>query len=74
MKNDTYPLELSDDNLAYVLNRCHRSLMCAYESQKQIADEFLFVANLAKTTEELVKQEIERKKINNNTGDKKCSY
>jgi len=62
MKNDSYPLELSNDNLAYVLHRCHRSLMCAYESQKQIADEFLFVANLAKTTEELLKQQIEKQK------------
>ncbi len=68
MKNDAYPLEFSDDNLAYVLNRCHRSLMCAYESQKQIADEFLFVANLAKTTEELVKQGIEKQRLTTKQG------
>lgn len=60
------PFDLSSDNLIYVLNRCHKSLMRAYAFHRQISEEFLFVANLAKETETLVKQEIEKQKINNN--------
>jgi len=66
MSDDHKPSELSQENLAYVLNRCHKSLMRAYESQKHMADELLFVANLAKTTEKLVKEKITKQKINNN--------
>lgn len=58
--------KLSQEGLAYVLSRCHRSLMRAYESHKHLSEEFLFVASLAKETEVLVKQEIEKQKINNN--------
>lgn len=60
------PFDLSSENLIYVLNRCHKSLMRVYESQKHMADELLFVANLAKTTEKLVKEKITKQKINNN--------
>lgn len=66
MSKKICPSELCDENLAYVLNRCHKSLMRVYESQKHMTDELLFVANLAKTTEKLVKEKIAKQKINNN--------
>lgn len=72
MSDDFKPSELNPDNLVYVLNRCHRSLMRAYESQRLICEEFLFVAKLAKTTEELVKLDLEKQKINNQRGERKC--
>lgn len=70
MNDAPKPLELSQENLAYVLLRCHKSLMRAYESQKLFSDELLYVAKLAKTTEELVKLDMEKQKINNQKGDK----
>ena len=66
MSDDHKPSELSQENLAYVLLRCHRSSMRAYEYQNLISDELLYVAKLAKTTEELVKLDIEQQKIKNN--------
>lgn len=70
MSDDHKPSELSQENLAYVLLRCHRSLMRAYEHQNLISDELLYVAKLAKTTEELVKLEIGKLKIKNNQEEK----
>jgi len=70
MNDDHKPSELSQENLAYVLLRCHRSLMRAYEYQNLISDELLYVAKLAKTTEELVKLDIEQQKIKNNQEEK----
>ncbi len=70
MNDDHKPSELSQENLAYVLLRCHRSLMRAYEYQNLISDELFYVAKLAKTTEELVKLEIEKHKINNQKQEK----
>lgn len=70
MSDDHKPSELSQENLAYVLLRCHRSLMRAYEYQNLISDELLYVAKLAKTTEELVKLDIEKHKINNQKQEK----
>lgn len=66
MSDDHKPSELSQENLAYVLLRCHRSLMRAYEYQNLISDELLYVAKLAKTTEELVKIDMAKQKTNNN--------
>ena len=70
MNDDYKPSGLSQENLAYVLLRCHRSLMRAYEYQNLISDELLYVAKLAKTTEELVKLDIEQQKIKNNQEEK----
>ena len=70
MNDNHKPSDLSQENLAYVLLRCHRSLMRAYEYQKLFSDELLYVAKLAKTTEELVKLDMEKQKINNQKGDK----
>ena len=70
MNDDYKPSELSQENLAYVLLRCHRSLMRAYEYQNLISDELLYVAKLAKTTEELVNLDIEKQKIKNNQEEK----
>ena len=70
MSDDHIPSELSQENLAYVLLRCHRSLMRVYEYQNLISDELLYVAKLAKTTEELVKLDIEKYKINNQKQEK----
>lgn len=70
MSDDHKPSELSQENLAYVLLRCHRSLMRAYEYQNLISDELLYVAKLAKTTEELVKLDIGKRKIKNNQEEK----
>ena len=70
MSDDHKPSELSQENLAYVLLRCHRSLMRAYEYQNLISDELLYVAKLAKTTEELVKIGIEKQTIKNNQEEK----
>ncbi len=66
MNDALKPSELSQENLIYVLLRCHKSLMRAYEYQKLISDELLYVAKLAKTTEELVRMDMEKQKINNN--------
>ena len=66
MSDDHKPSELSQENLADVLLRCHRSLMRAYEYQNLISDELLYVAKLAKTTEELVKIDMAKQKTNNN--------
>ena len=66
MSDDHKPSELSQENLAYVLLRCHRSLMRAYEYQNLISDELLYVAKLATTTEELVKIDMAKQKTNNN--------
>jgi hypothetical protein len=44
--------------------------MRAYEYQNLISDELLYVAKLAKTTEELVKLDIEKHKINNQKQEK----
>ena len=44
--------------------------MRAYEYQNLIRDELLYVAKLAKTTEELVKLDIEQQKIKNNQEEK----
>ena len=70
MSDDHKPSELSQEYLAYVLLRCPRSLMRAYEYQNLISDELLYVAKLAKTTEELVKLGIEKQKIKNNQEEK----
>ena len=70
MSDDHKSSELSQENLAYVLLRCHRSLMRAYEYQNLISDELLYVAKLAKTAEELVKLDIEKQKIKNNQEEK----
>ena len=70
MSDDPKPSELTQENLIYVLNRCHRSLMRTYESQKSTSDELIYVAKLAKTTEELVKLDIEKQTIKNNQEEK----
>lgn len=73
MNDELKSSELSQEDLAYVLLRCYKSLMSTYEYQKLISDELLYVAKLAKTTEELVRMEMKKQKINNNQkGKQKC--